>query len=634
MTHGENQVQVQANRPPNDPSAQNRTLTTALCVLGNNCHPPLRQSLPKFAPLSHFLFMAKKSTPPATAATPAAQSATRSFDWTPWALAAIAFGLFATGFGHPLVEMDDHSATVDNPAVTNFSIFSNFNLGMYAPLTWLFYAIGYRLQGADPLSDSATWYHVFGAVVHAVSTVLVYRLFERGGLGRWSAFFVALLFAIHPVQVESVAWVAGFSTPLYGMFVLFSLFFYQKYVQTSLQNQAATYWYALALGMMILGCLAKSSAVITPLLLIVFDLWRRPHYPTPTRQVLAYAPFFGVALGFGLLTIYTRSQINVPFGILHGYEGWERFFLVCYAPLFYLQKIMAPLYLNVYYSFDKINGHLPGLYYVAPLALTGLGFLAWRYRRTMPFWGIGLLFFMANHLVTLPFAPVGSFELCADHYNYLACLGVFFALVAWYDFLKKNNSSWAAPLRVAGIVWVLALSLLSIRQITLWENAIKLVDNAIANGYLNNGKMYFWRASGYAKRAKAGDLKRALDDYTKAIQMDSTLVEAYKYRGALYGVAKQYDRSVEDLTKYLATNPPEATEYRFNRGLSYLNLKRMNEAMTDLNQTLKENPDFTRAYRTRGNAYLQLGDTLRGQADLAEYERRMAQEEQNAATPR
>ena len=94
--------------------------------------------------------------------------------WWPWVIAGFSFLIFATGFQNDMVSMDDHSATLDNPAVTNFELFGHFNLGMYAPMSWAVYGVAYLLG-----KDSPFWYHFFSALIHALNVLLVFRLLKR-----------------------------------------------------------------------------------------------------------------------------------------------------------------------------------------------------------------------------------------------------------------------------------------------------------------------------------------------------------------------------------------------------------------------------------------------------------------------
>jgi tetratricopeptide (TPR) repeat protein len=251
----------------------------------------------------------------------------------------------------------------------------------------------------------------------------------------------------------------------------------------------------------------------------------------------------------------------------------------------------------------------------------GLGWLGWRHRQTVPLLGAGLIFFLVSHALTLPFAKVGEFELRADHYNYVACLGFFVALVAGFLALKKRYASLDQVFSWAGIGWVTLLGLLAIGQVRMWSSTVNLMNQAMANGYFQNGKMYLWRGMAYGNMGKRSEIPKAMADFEQALKMNPELVDAYKYRGALYGVTGQYAQSVADLDRYLATQPADAPEYRFNRSISLINLNRRPEAMQELNKVIEEKPDFARAYRIRGSLRFEMGDSLSAQKDLDEFNR-------------
>ncbi len=552
--------------------------------------------------------MAKKSTPKSQ---PAAAKPTSSQDasverWLPWVLSAVGFILFSIGFGNELLSMDDHSATVDNPAVTNFQIFNNVNLGMYAPMTWLGYAIAYSLGKNDPF-----WYHLLSALVHAANVWLVFRLLRRLDASVTVAAVAAFFFAVHPLQVEAVAWIAAFSTPLFALFSLLAMNFYVEHTRQSGFGQ--NYW--LALGMFLLACLSKSAAVTLPLALLALDFWLRR--PLNQRHVLEKIPFFALSIAFGIATLYTRTKAghtDTP----ADFNLFDRGLMACQTVLFYWKKILFPTGLSIWYPFEKTNGAWNWTYYAAPVALAGLVFLAWRSRRAMPFLWFGVLFYLANIVVTLPYATFGTFELRSDRYNYLASLGIFFMLASLPGYFQEKRPAragtvWAVLIGL-GLVW-LVTSALRIRD---WKDTITLIDKAIAAEGDNFGKAYLWRGMYLGDKGKAA---QSIEDLSKAIEKNPNLIEAYKYRGSLFGLAKQYEKSVSDLTKYLEKTPDAAEQY-YNRGLSLLNLGRTQEAIADFSKTLELNPDFYRAYRARGNAYKALGQSEKGDADLAEWEKR------------
>ncbi len=527
--------------------------------------------------------------------------------WMPWVAAGLAFVLFLTGVNNDMVSMDDHTATINNPAVTDFNPFVGSNLGMFAPITWMGYALAYAIKGRE----ATALFHLFSAIVHAVNALLVFRLFRRLGSTATIALIVSLFFAIHPLQVEAVSWIAAFSTPLFAMFSLLSMLAYVRHTQVAAEHR----YYWLALVMFVLACLSKSAAVTLPLTLLVLDWWLKR--PLNQRTLLEKVPFFAIALGFGILTIITRTKAG--FGDTPAnFDLLDRVLMVSHTLVFYWTKLLAPFGLSIWYPFPKTINGWPWTYYAAPVLLIGLLWLAWRSRVRTPFVWFGVLFYLSNIVLSLPYATFGTFELRSDRYNYLAGLGFFFILASLPDFFRAKRPSWVGPtwgtLTIVGLLW-LALAGLRIHD---WKDTLGLINKAIATSGHNAGKAYLWRGMYFGDNDRGRD---AIADLNRAININPDLTEAYKYRGGLLGFAKQYEASVSDLTLYLNKYPGDA-EQHYNRGLSLINLKEVDLALSDFNKTLEVNPDFVRAYRARGNAYLMQGDSVKGKADLAEWERR------------
>ncbi|MDO8368342.1 MAG: tetratricopeptide repeat protein [Saprospiraceae bacterium] len=552
--------------------------------------------------------MAKKSTPQSNKSGKKEPTGTTDSTekWLPWALAGLAFILYSTGFGNQMVGMDDHSATVDNPAVKDFLIFGGFNLGMYAPLTWIGYQISYILG-----KESPQMYHLLSALVHAINVVLVFKLFRRLDSNVTVSALVALFFAIHPLNVEAVAWIAGFSTPLFSMFSLLAMNYYVRHTKEEEGGFGKNYWHALT--MFLLACLAKSAAVTLPLTLLVLDLWKKRGFSP--RVLLEKAPFFAISLGFGLLTLYSRQyagQLDQP----ADFTIFDRGLMACHTVLFYWKKLLMPTGLSIWYPFEKTNGVWSWDYLAAPVILFGILFAAWRSRQAMPLLWIGILFYLSNIVLSLPWSTFGTFELRSDRYNYLAGLGIFVIIAALPDYLKEKRPSWsgAAWAVILGLAFIwLVTSALRIRD---WKDTMTLIDKAIAATGDNHGKAYLWRGMAYGK---ASDAQKAIKDFSLALQKNDELYEAYKFRGNIFGMMKNYEQSVTDLTKFLEHYPIEVPELYY-RGLYYANLERNQEAVADFNRALELDSTFARVYRARGNCYLKLGETEKGNADLAKWE--------------
>ena len=235
----------------------------------------------------------------------------------------------------------------------------------------------------------------------------------------------------------------------------------------------------------------------------------------------------------------------------------------------------------------------------------------------MPVLWLGLLFFLTNVVLSLPWATFGSFELRSDRYNYVACLGIFAIITALPTYFSQKRPNLVGPmwgvLVLSGVIWLFT----SGARIMEWKDTITLIDSAIATNGDNFGKAYLSRGIILADQGK-GD--PALQDFNKAINKNALLVDVYKYRGNIMVLRKNYEQSVFDLTKYIEYFPGASPEI-YNRGLSYVNLGKDTEALADFNRCLEIDSTFTRAYRARGNTYLKLGETAKGDADLQKYDR-------------
>lgn len=556
---------------------------------------------PNFATNAHI--MAKKKPAP----TAQIQSQKATDNWMPWVAAALSLVLFSTGLQHPMVAMDDHTATINNPAVRDFTaVFrGTFNLGMFAPLTWLVYGIAYALGKENPL-----FYHLFSALLHAANVWLVWHIARQLKASSWAALFIAMAFALHPLQVEPVVWIAGMSTPLFSFFLLLATQSWLRYTSGSDARKP----YGLALLFFGLACLAKSAAVVFPLSLLVLDVWQKRALSRQT--VLEKAPFLGIALLFGLLTLYSRGasghQIEASGS---GFTLIDRFFMASHTILFYWSKLLFPTGLSIWYPFERNGaGAFPWAYYAAPIALAGILFLAWRYRTAAPVALAGLLFYLSHIVLALPFYTIGEFELRSDRYNYLASLGVFAIMAAFPGVVKE---AWRVPANALLGVALVAWFALSMNRIADWKDTITLIDKAISAQGDNFGKAYLWRGMSYGDKGKG---RQALEDFNKAIERNPDLALAYKYRGTLLGLAKQYEQSVADLDRYLEQYPNDG-EYIFNRGLSLMNLGRTEAAMADFDRAIALRPNFAPPYRSRGQLLLDQGDKERGQADLDMWEK-------------
>ena len=418
----------------------------------------------------------------------------------------------------------------------------------------------------------------------------------------------AALFALHPMQVESVSWVAAFSTPLFSLFYLLALNHYLRYTDAPESGRRA--WFA-ALGFMVAACLAKSSAVTLPLTLLVLDWWKRPAMPARQRW-LGYLPFFAVALGFGILTVYGRSVSGEGISTFGQYNLLDRFLMANYALVSYVGNFLAPLDLSSFYMFEKVGGAWPPGYYLAPVLVAGSLVFAWLKRNSLPFLAQGFGFYLSAIVLSLPWITVGTFELFADHYNYLGLIGLAYIAVQGAFFLKEKMAAASGLIGTLAIVWLSLLAMRCFVQIKTWKGTLAVTTNAIEQGNTYHGKVYFWRA---VEHGDLGQMDQAVEDFNRAIEANPEIWDAYKFRGSIYAQRRDFARALPDLQKYLEHDPNDAVSW-FNIGMIQLEQNRPAEAVSAFTNSLRARPNATMVLENRARAYQMLGDAARADADL------------------
>jgi len=545
--------------------------------------------------------MAKKYKKPApqpaaekVTAAPAPTSAGVSFferAWIPELILVVAAVLvYAASISNGFVFFDDDKAILYNRALQNPSFakfFSGQNLGMYAPFTWIAYWLGSAISGQD-----AWGYHLLSLALHALNAVMVFAFLRHLTEKTWAAFFAALLFAVHPIQVEAVSWAAALSTVLFSTFYLASLLAYLQW-----RRSPTPLWLSLSLAAFVAACLSKSAAVTLPLVLVAVDF-----YLFKNKQLgkfwLSKIPFFALAILFGLYTFSTRAQEG------HDIEASsatftlpDRFFMICQTILFYPVKLLVPLGYSISYPFVKMNGAWDWTYYAAPVILLALGFFIWKKWRTEPDYLLGLGLYFLPLTVMLPFRTVGSFELRSDRYVYLSCVGLFFLAAVFLEKLKPEikNASLAALAVVLGS--------LAFQQTAVWKDGVALFNNCTEK----TPESALCQCNlGYNQLINL-DFQGAVQHYSEALKYDPSTVEAYNGRGQAYFQLRQIPQALEDFNNAIEAGIVTPKLF-LNRGKCLVMLNRPQEAIPDLTKSLELEPKSAEACYFRAVAREKTGD--------------------------
>jgi protein O-mannosyl-transferase len=523
--------------------------------------------------------------------------------WLPQlALVLATVAVYAASIGNDLVFFDDDKAILYNHALKNPSLskfFTGQNLGMYAPITWIGYWVGSLLSGQE-----AWGYHLLGMLLHALNATLVFGILRQllGSERVWLAFFAAVLFAAHPIQVEAVSWAAALSTVLFAAFYLGSWRAYLRYADGS----GGGVWLAISLILFVLGCLSKSAAVTLPLVLLATDwLFFPKKINTLWRTKL---PYVAVAIGFGLYTFATREAEGHDIEATSRVFGFaDRFWMISQTLLFYPFKILVPLGFSISYPFVKSpQGTWPLAYYLAPFALATVAGLVWwkaRHRRDVLF---ALAVYLLPLTVMLPFRTVGTFELRSDRYAYVSCVGVFLLLGMLVERLPRA-ARWPA---LSGLVAICGL--LAWQQTTVWRDGVALFRNCTAK----TPESSLCQCNLAYNQLITNRFDEAIRHYSEALKYDPNTVEAYNGRGQAYLFTNKFADALADFDKAIAAGIVTPKLF-LNKGKCLVMTGRETEAIAPLSRSLELEPKNPEAYFFRAIAHEKSGDPARVAADYA-----------------
>jgi len=569
-------------------------------------------------------------------------------------LALVTFLFYRSSLSNRFTNWDDPGYVINNPFLKNglADIFSNNVMGNYHPLTILTLSVDYKLGGLDPHI-----YHIHSLILHILNVILAYifgRMLFRSSL---PGLLVAAIFAWHPMHVESVSWIAGRKDVLYGFYFLLSCICYLKYARSS-KNIFSTY-YLLAFITFILSVLSKPVAVSLPLVLILIDYLEGRKFDK--KVIIEKVPFFAVSLIFGIISIQAQKEFGALATQDVSYNFIERILLGSYALLTYIAKYFFPTGLSNFYPYPlKANGALPSYFYIFPLVVAALVFVAWRWLRPHRYVIFGLLFFLVNIALLLQFIPVGG-AILADRYTYMPYLGLSIALasvVAWYTGRPARKNTSYAMLSV-GLVFALVLGVVTNNRskdwyntISLWKSEISVHPDDVPSAYNNLGFEYLTLSKeakdqatyqryidsaatllnkaismkpDYLTYVSLGELERnkgnqaaAAKHYDDAIKMDPAKADAYLGKAISYCMGGHVDSCGFYFRKSVELKPfsPET----HNGYGNYFDMTgKPDSALAHYNIAISQNPDMADSYVNRGRLYLKLGKAPEAVNDFTKY---------------
>jgi len=524
---------------------------------------------------------------------------------------------FWPSLGNGFIEnWDDDTNLLLNPHIRDLGwenlrwMLSAVHNSHYHPLTWLSYALDYSLWGMNPAG-----FHATSLLLHAANALLFYclslRLLKASGLSGerdlpLAAGLCALLFGIHPLRVESVAWASERRDVLSGFFYLLTLLAYlraEARVLTPIGNCIGRHGLraqkapgerpallALSLACYASSLLSKAIGVSLPAVLLLLDLYplrRLPPRPRewlrgPLRGVLyEKIPFAALALGMGLIGL----EAETPLGAMRPFSEYgvlQRLAAACYGLAFYLVKTLLPVGLAPLYPMPREINPLDWTFLASALLAGSLTLLFFLLRRRFPAglaaWSFYLLA-LAPVLGLVRFGP----QIAADRYSYLSCLG--WALLAGPALLRAR-----ALARLCALLAVTCLGLFTWRQTRVWRDSESLwthaaasdPGNAVARNYLGN------------LRFQKGELAQAAGHYQEALRLDPGLAAAHNNLGNVLLALGREEEALAHYRQALRLSPGHWAAH-YNMATALARKGRLKEAAAHYREELRINPGFERA---------------------------------------
>jgi tetratricopeptide (TPR) repeat protein len=551
-------------------------------------------------------------------------------------LAAITWAVFGQTLAHEFINYDDNVYVYENEQVAGGLslkglawVFTHPACYLYHPLTLLSLMADHQLCRLHPAG-----YHFTNVALHTASVLILFLLLRHMTGAFWRSAFVAALFAIHPLRVESVAWVAERKDVLSGLFFLLTLAAYLRYVR----QPPAPGRYLLVAGAFLLALLCKPTVVTLPFVLLLLDYWPLRRFAPPAtrwRLVLEKIPLLALAVASSIVTTLVVQAAEKSAGPVPQVPLLSRFgnALVSYAV--YLRQMLWPQGLAMPYPHPQ--GGLPLWEEAAAGALlAGLSAVAWGWRRTRPWLLAGWLWYLGMLMPMIGILQATHLP-HADRYTYLPQIGVYLALT-WEA--AERAAKWRVGRTVVASLAVSVIVVLMVcawKQAACWKNSETLwnralactVNNYVANynlgdalvrkGAINEGIACYQKAlelkpdyAGVendlgAALFQEGRVDEAISHYQKALGIRAHYAEARNNLGNAWLQKGKVDNALAEYRRAVEDNPGFARA-RLNLATVLLQTEQWDNAIAECRDALQFNPDSAEARNILGNAWLQKGE--------------------------
>jgi len=464
-------------------------------------------------------------------------------------------------------------------------------MGLYSPLVFVSYAVEYRFAGLNPFV-----FHLDNLLFHAANSLLVMWLVLRLSKNGWAAAFCAALFAVHPMHVESAAWITERKDMLYAFFYLAAVLGYDFYLES-----ASRTGYVVSIAAFSLSLLSKPSGVLLPAALFLVDYIRERKFSR--SAILDKLPHILLAVGFfSAYLFYSHESLSASEKIFPA-SLWQKICFASYGFCFYALKVVLPSGLSAVYPYPA-PGILPPVFSVSVFGAAGILVAGCFFARKSRDAAFGLLFFAVNILPFLQFMRTGQ-GIVSDRYSYISYIGFFYiAGVYLGKLLQTPARKYAAAFAAAVLI---AFSLAARSRAAVWRDSRTLWLDVLSKEPASQSAPHNLAAAYFAE----GNFAEAVSLYSAGIAAEPENPKIYANRGAAYFAMGSFSAAEKDFLAAIKLNP-KAWDVYYNLGLSAVSRKDFPAAENYFLSAVRLNEEAAPALAALGNLAL-----IRNQKPLA-----------------
>ena len=487
------------------------------------------------------------------------------------------------------------------------------------PVTMYSLALDYKRSGEDRTFSNAKSYHAQSVFWHILNILLVFYFIWLVSNNAVIALVTAAIFGLHPMHVESVAWVAGRKDVLYTFFFLLSLISFLIY-----RKGSKVMWYGLSFVFALLSCAAKPAAVVIPIVMMMVDFFNGISVKT-SRFWLDKVPFLALSLATGILTFKSQGETAALKGGSF-FNLWDQIQFGTYSFFYYIYKFFVPIKMSSFHPYPlNPDGSHSSLFILFPLLFAALIFVMLHRYKKINVTAWGLAFYFITIVLVLQFITVGS-AITSERYTYVPYIGLAYILGFGLWKIIEKGSKWQnlkIPALALAALCLVGMSYASYQRIAVWESSVSLWDDVVkqypndAAGRNNRGHAYRKFSESFQPNSVEWNnaLETAKNDYLTSIKNKPTKnARAYSNLGMVYYKKNQDSLALKAYNSSIKQDPSYFEAWS-NRGAIHARNGRFKKALKDFNKCIELNQTHLAAYLNRGILHSQLAENATRRRD-------------------